>query len=86
MPVDVVKKLSDLLNEEKWTRATLNNYTIKNFSDLDAIVSNASKAGKLPAIRDLTAEHLKHTPNSIIALYVVGKLNFQEDALDEGAE
>jgi transcription elongation factor GreA len=84
MPVDVVKKLSDLLNEEKWTRATLNNYTIKNFSDLDAIVSNASKAGKLPAIRDLTAEHLKHTPNSIIALYVVGKLNFQEDALDEG--
>jgi transcription elongation factor GreA len=84
MSVDVVKKLSDLLNEEKWTRATLNNYTIKNFSDLDAIVSNASKAGKLQAIRDLTAEHLKHTPNSIIALYVVGKLNFEEDTLDEG--
>jgi transcription elongation factor GreA len=84
MAVNTVQKLSELLNEEKWTRATLNNYTIKNFTDLDAIVEKAAKDGKLSDIRSLSAEHLNHTPNSIIALYVVGKLNFEEEVIDEG--
>ena len=70
MAVKVVQKLTELLNEEKWTRATLNNYTIKNFTDLDAIILDAAKHGKLADIRNLTTEHLNHTPNSIIALYV----------------
>jgi len=80
----VVTKLNELLNEEKWTRATLNNYTIKNFTELDALIEEAKKAGKLKEIRELCNEHLIHTPNSIIALYVIGKLNFEEEALDEG--
>jgi len=84
MAVDVIQKLSELLNEEKWTRATLNNYIIKNFTDLDTIIASAAKDGKLAGIRNLTSEHLNHTPNSIIALYVTGKLNFEEDTLDEG--
>lgn len=84
MAVDVVQKLSELLNEEKWTRATLNNYIIKNFTDLDQVIAQASKDEKLADIRGLVTEHLTHTPNSIIALYVVGKLNFEEEALDEG--
>ena len=84
MAVDVVQKLSESLNEEKWTRATLNNYIMKNFTDLDQLIAQASKDEKLADIRGLITEHLTHTPNSIIALYVVGKLNFEEEALDEG--
>jgi transcription elongation factor GreA len=84
METDVVQKLSELLNEEKWTRATLNNYIIKNFTDLDDIIEGTTETGTLPAIRELCSEHLKHTPNSIIALYVMGKINFEEEALDEG--
>ncbi len=84
MAVNVVKKLTELLNEEKWTRATLNNYIIKNFTDLDSLIAAAAKDEKLADIRSLSTEHLNHTPNSIIALYVVGKLNFEEEALDEG--
>lgn len=84
MPVDTVNKLSELLNEEKWTRATLNNYTIRNFTDLDNILLEVKKSGGLPEVRKLITEHLNHTPNSIIALYVMGKLNFEEQALDEG--
>jgi len=79
-----VEKLSELLNEEKWTRATLNNYIIKNFTDLDAIITQAKHEGRLSEIHALCSDHLKHTPNSIIALYVIGKLNFEEEALDEG--
>ena len=84
MDTEAVQKLSELLNEEKWTRATLNNYTIKNFTDLDDILGITKKSGTLPEIRDLCSDHLKHTPNSIIALYVLGKINFEEEALDEG--
>ena len=84
MAVNVVQKLTELLNEEKWTRATLNNYIIKNFTDLDSLIAAAAKDGKLADIRSLSTEHLNHTPNSIIALYVVGKLNFEEETLDEG--
>jgi transcription elongation factor GreA len=84
MNTEAVQKLSELLNEEKWTRATLNNYTIKNFTDLDDTLGAAKKSGTLPEIRDLCTDHLKHTPNSIIALYVMGKINFEEEALDEG--
>lgn len=84
MQLDVVQKLTELLNEEKWTRATLNNYIIKNFTDLDALIKKAKANGQLTKIHKITAEHLNHTPNSIIALYVLGKINFEEEALDEG--
>ena len=79
-----VQKISELLNEEKWTRATLNNYLIKNFTDLDIIIESAAKKGAVQELRDAVSEHLNHTPNSIIALYVMGKLNFDAQALDEG--
>ncbi|UCB44829.1 MAG: transcription elongation factor GreA [Spirochaetota bacterium] len=84
MQTDVVQKLSELLNEEKWTRATLSSYAIKNFTDLDTIIKDSKSNGTLTDIHDLCSEHLKHTPNSIIALYVMGKINFEEEALDEG--
>ncbi|HEB30924.1 MAG TPA: transcription elongation factor GreA [Spirochaetes bacterium] len=84
MKADIVQNLSESLNEEKWTRATLNNYVIKNFSDLDNIIDAGKKSGTLSNIRKLCSDHLLHTPNSIIALYVIGKLNFEEEALDEG--
>jgi transcription elongation factor GreA len=84
MKSNTVQNLSELLNEEKWTRATLNNYTIKNFNDLDAIIEVGKKAGELSGIRQLCSEHIVHTSTSIIALYVIGKLNFEEEALDEG--
>jgi len=84
MVMNEVQTISNLLNEEKWTRATLNNYIIKNFTDLDKLIKDAKESGTLSEIRQVCSEHLKHTPNSIIALYVIGKLNFEEEALDEG--
>jgi len=84
MEINAEERMTELLNEEKWTRATLNNYIIKNFTDLDALIHQAKSAGTLHDIRKLCSDHLVHTPNSIIALYVVGKLNFEDDSFDEG--
>jgi hypothetical protein len=38
MSADCVKTIAEILNEEKWTRATLNNYSITNFKELDALI------------------------------------------------
>ena len=35
---DIIRAVNESLNEEKWTRATLNNYTINNFKELDEIL------------------------------------------------
>jgi len=32
------EKLEKILNEEKWTRATINNYTINNFKEFEEII------------------------------------------------
>ena len=40
---DIQKQLIEMLNEEKWTRAAIGNYTTKNFEDLYKLVSTAKK-------------------------------------------
>ena len=44
MAVNVMKSINELLNEEKWTRATLNSYTITNLKDLDHLIEEAGQA------------------------------------------
>lgn len=48
MKVDIVQKLSESLNEEKWTRATLNNYIIKNFQTLILLSKPQKNQGNCP--------------------------------------
>lgn len=80
---DLVQKVTELLNEEKWTRATLNNYTVANFQELDTLVESVREAGLEPEIRELCEEHLHHTKNSIIALYVSGLLDLARQSVDD---
>jgi len=80
---DLVQKVTELLNEEKWTRATLNNYTVANFEELDALVERVREAGLEPEVRELCEEHLHHTKNSIIALYVSGLLDLARQSVDD---
>ena len=45
MATELLKTITDLLNEEKWTRATLNSYSITNFKDLDLLIEQARSEG-----------------------------------------
>lgn len=80
---DVVKNLNELLNEEKWTRATLNNYTVANFEELDEIVGSVEANDLSEEVRELCEEHLQHTKNSIIALYIAGLLDLSRQSVDD---
>ena len=83
MATELLKTITELLNEEKWTRATLNSYSITNFKDLDTLIEQARGEGIADEVRELASEHLKHTSNSIIALYLSGVLSLSRELVDD---
>ena len=78
-----VTHISELLNEEKWTRATLNSYTIKNFQELDRVVEDIFEKEIEDEVLEACEEHLQHTKNSIIALYISGIINLNRQVVDD---
>ncbi|MBP7494549.1 MAG: transcription elongation factor GreA [Spirochaetales bacterium] len=80
---ELVHRIREMLNEEKWTRATLNSYTIKNFEDLDEVIKEILEANAQEEIQSVCEEHLHHTKNSIIALYLYGILSLSQQFVDD---
>lgn len=80
---DTQKQLIEMLNEEKWTRAAIGNYTTKNFEDLYKLVSTAKKENVVDEIKEICDEHLSHTKNSIIALYISSIISLSNQLLDD---
>ncbi|MDR0568062.1 MAG: transcription elongation factor GreA [Spirochaetaceae bacterium] len=83
---ELLKNVQERLNEEKWTRATLSNYSTAQFEKLDLILKEAmdDRAGA-DALKDLCDEHLIHTKNSIIALYLSGMIALSRRIIDDSA-
>jgi transcription elongation factor GreA len=74
-----------MLNEEKWTRATLSNYSTNQFKDLDLILKDALEARVYDELKKNCDEHLVHTKNSIIALYLSGMIALSRQIIDDAA-
>ncbi len=83
MSADCVKTVTEILNEEKWTRATLNNYSINNFKELDALIKLSYEDEVQAEVKELCDEHLTHTKNSIAALYISGILGLRRQLIDD---
>jgi transcription elongation factor GreA len=84
----LLKNVQEMLNEEKWTRATLSNYSSSQFKELDVILKEAreGKEGRCDnELKKLCDEHLVHTKNSIIALYLGGVLALSQQIIDDAA-
>ncbi len=82
MSEKLLEKLENLLNEEKWTRATINNYTIKNFEDLNQLIEDFKLNGLYTNIRETADEYLKHNKNSIVALYISSVIQLEDGNID----
>lgn len=82
MSEELVKSVQDMLNEEKWTRAAISNYSKNHFIELAAVVANAQAQNCIDEIKAVSDEHLSHTKNSIIALYLSGMLGLKKKTLD----
>lgn len=85
MSESLIKSVQDMLNEEKWTRATISNYSIGNFKELDTLIREAQQAKCVDEIKTVCDEHLAHTKNSIIALYLSGIIALSKQLLDDSA-
>ncbi len=83
MANDLIDRISQSLNEEKWTRATLNSYTIANFEELDEMIGETEEKELTEEVKELCDEHLGHTKNSIIALYISGILALKRQMIDD---
>lgn len=81
----LLKNVQDMLNEEKWTRATLSNYSTNQFKDLDDILNEAKEARTYDELKKVCDEHLGHTKNSIIALYLSGMIALSRQLIDDSA-
>lgn len=83
MSEKLIAQVSELLNEEKWTRATLNNYTVANFEELDQVLDKVFEAEIQDEVLEMCDEHLVHTKNSIIALYLSGIIHLSKQNVDD---
>ncbi|MBN2544921.1 MAG: transcription elongation factor GreA [Spirochaetes bacterium] len=83
MKEKIIEKFETMLNEEKWTRATINNYTITNFEKLNELINEFKINNMLNEIKDIGDEYLKHNKNSIVALYVNSIIQLEEKIIDE---
>jgi transcription elongation factor GreA len=81
----LLKNVQEVLNEEKWTRATLSNYSANQFKELDTILKEAEELHTLEELKKNCDEHLIHTKNSIIALYLSGMVALSRQIIDDSA-
>ena len=81
----LLKNLQESLNEEKWTRASLGNYSTNQFKELDSILKTAREEKVLNDLKKNCDEHLSHTRNSIIALYLSGMIALSRQIIDDAA-
>jgi transcription elongation factor GreA len=80
---ELAGKVQEMLNEEKWTRTTLANYSITNLKELDSIIEEATRDNSLEDIFTLCSEHISHTKTSVIALYLAGIISLKHQPSDE---
>ena len=83
MPQDILKTIHERLNEEKWTRATLSSYSINNFKELDQLLDQTRHEKQQDEAKEICDEHLNHTKNSIIALYISGVISLGKQLVDD---
>jgi len=81
----LLKSVREMLNEEKWTRATLGNYSTSQFKEFDSIMKEARKLKVVDELKRNCDEHLAHSKNSIIALYLSGMVALSNQIIDDGA-
>ncbi len=82
---ETLKSVQDILNEEKWTRSTIENYSKKNFESLDEYINKAFDDKIEDDLYDICLDHISHTQQSITALYIIGIISLKKDAFDLSA-
>ncbi|MCM1320774.1 MAG: transcription elongation factor GreA [Bacteroides sp.] len=85
MSENLIESVQEMLNEEKWTRAAISNYSKNNFIELADIVKKTVEENCIDEIKTICDEHLSRSKNSIIGLYLAGMLGLKKRTLDNSS-
>ena len=83
MSEEVIKTVRGMLNEEKWTRTSINDFTILDFQELNDVVESVLTKDVQDEIQALSETFLEHNKNSIVALYLSGILSLNKQQVDD---
>ena len=76
-------RISEMINEEKWTRADLSGYSRSSFETLDELLEEMLEADTQDEIQEICEEHLQHSRDSVIGLYLSGILALSKRIVDD---
>ncbi|MFA5570601.1 MAG: transcription elongation factor GreA [Sphaerochaetaceae bacterium] len=77
--------INTLLTEEKWTRATVNDYNVASLQEFDAQLAGIDDPEKLVEVKTTCEEYLQKNKSSILAMYLAGSVSLKRRSLDYGA-
>lgn len=80
MSKDIVGTIQEMLKEETWTRTEASKYTESKIEELHALFCSINKENE-DEIKNILEEHLRHSRESIAALYLLGMLKLKRGAL-----
>lgn len=79
----ILEDINNKLKEEKWTRAAIDSYSVRNFVEMDSYIRLAIDEDFKDDLKTLCKEHLKQSQNSVVALYMIGVLSLEESSVDD---
>ncbi|MCD2331986.1 transcription elongation factor GreA [Borreliella americana] len=81
--VTTIEKLDSILQEDKWTRIVVNNYSLAKIKELDDLIDNIIDEGLTEDVLDICGRHLKDVKKSIAGLYISGMLIYSRRPLND---
>ncbi|ABH01397.1 transcription elongation factor GreA [Borreliella afzelii] len=78
-----IEKLDSILQEDKWTRIVVNNYSLAKIKELDDLIDNIIDEGLTEDVLDICGRHLKDVKKSIAGLYISGMLIYSRRPLND---
>lgn len=80
----LLNRVDGFINEEKWTRSALSNYTVSQFKELENVLDDAEKNGARQELKRHCQESLTNSKGSLVAQYLSGILSWQDNQLEDG--
>ncbi|UER67337.1 transcription elongation factor GreA [Borrelia sp. BU AG58] len=78
-----LEKLDDVLQEDKWTRIVVSNYSLAKIKELDDLIENIISENLTEEALDICGKHLKDVKKSVAGLYVSGMLIYSRRPLND---
>ncbi|QFP42166.1 transcription elongation factor GreA [Borrelia miyamotoi] len=83
MSKTTIERLDNILQEDKWTRIVVNNYSLAKIRELDDLIDNIISENLTEEALDICGKHLKDIKKSIAGLYISGMLIYNRRPLND---